>query len=269
MKEADLRAQPIGILDSGFGGLTVMRALRTQLPHENILYFGDTARLPYGGKSAETITRYATECTSFLIQQGVKALVVACHSACSAAFDTLHQHFSIPIIGIVDEGVEEVVRLGEPKQVAIIGTRATISSGVYQHALQMSLPHAQIYALACPLFVPLVEEGYIEHEITALTVREYLRPLRDKNLDAILLGCTHYPLLETLIQKELGTQVRVIDPAASCAQKTQRVLAEKAMLNPNTTPPNYNFFVSDDPEKFRLLGPNYLNHPIEEVKLKL
>ncbi len=258
----------IGIFDSGFGGLTVMRAIRSLLPQENIIYFGDTARLPYGNKSADTILRYSRENADFLQNQGIKVLVIACHTACSAALDHLRDSLDIPIIGIVEQGVEEISRVSKTGQIAILGTRATISSGVYQHQIQKKIPHANISPISCPLFVPLVEEGYIEHPLTNMAVQEYLRPLKMKAVDAVLLGCTHYPLLDALIQKELGPHVALVDPAATCAEKTKEILIEHHLLNSSAESPHYQFYVSDNPEQFRLHGKNFLNYPIEHVHQK-
>jgi len=258
----------IGIFDSGFGGLTVLHAMRQLLPHENIVYFGDTARLPYGSKSAETILRYSLEGASFLINQGIKLLVIACNTACcSSAIDELQKHFQIPIIGVIFPGVEEVVATSNSGKVAILGTRFTISSGVYQHLIKARIPHAEITAISCPLFVPLVEEGYIEHPLAEVIVQEYLRPLKRKEIDTILLGCTHYPLLQSIIQKEIGPEVQLVDPAKSCATKIKEILFANHLQNMQKEIPNYEFYVSDDPEKFRLLGKTFLNHPIEHVQV--
>jgi glutamate racemase len=262
------RSASIGIFDSGFGGLSVMRAIRAVLPYENIIYFGDTARLPYGGKSAETIVRYSVENASFLISQGIKILVNACHTSCSVAFEELQKSFSIPIIGVVQPAVEEVVKETKEGLIGILGTRATIASGVYQNLLQIRLPNAQLTAISCPLFVPLVEEGYIEHPLAEMVIQEYLRPLKRKEIDTLLLGCTHYPLLQSLIQKELGPNLKLVDPAIRCAETIEHLLEELQLKNLQRDLPHYQFFVSDDTEKFRLLGKTFLNYPIEHVLLK-
>ncbi len=255
----------IGIFDSGFGGLTVMRAIRQVLPHENIIYFGDTARVPYGSKSPETIFRYTLENSAFLVDQGIKVLVIACHTACSIAFNEIKKMSKVPIIGVLLPAVEEVVKQTKKGSVAILGTRATISSGVYQEEISKRLPQAEIMSISCPLLVPLVEEGYIEHPVSELIIQEYLRPLRHKPIDTLLLACTHYPLLFTTIQKILGEEVTLIDPAASCADYVKDLLTKKNLLNPQNDTPNYQFYVSDDPEKFRLLGKTFLNYPIEYI----
>ncbi len=266
MTQIDPRFGSIGIFDSGFGGLTVMRAIRELMPFENIVYFGDTARLPYGSKSSETILRYSLENASFLKTQGVKVLVIACNTSCSAALEQVRNSSDIPVIGITEQGVEEVARLFPTGKVAILGTRATITSGVYQHQILMRSSSVELYSISCPLFVPLVEEGYVEHPMSALVVQEYLRPLKNREINAVLLGCTHYPLLQSTIQNELGPEVLLIDPSIACAEKTRMVLAERNLLNPSTSIPHYQFFVSDDPEKFRLLGKTFINYPIEHVQ---
>ena len=268
MTQIDQRHQSIGIFDSGFGGLTVMRAIRELMPYENIIYYGDTARLPYGSKSAETILRYSLENASFLVTQGIKVLVIACNTACSAALDQVRKACEIPVIGITEQGVEEVVRRIPEGKVAILGTRATITSGIYQQQIATRSTTLELFAISCPLFVPLVEEGYVEHPMSATIVHEYLRPLKTREISGVLLGCTHYPLLQSSIQQELGNEVMLIDPAIACAEKTRSLLAEKNLLNPSTDIPHYQFFVSDDPEKFRLLGKTFLNYPIEHVSHK-
>lgn len=268
MTQVDPRSGSIGIFDSGFGGLTVMRAIRELMPHENIIYFGDTARLPYGSKSSETILRYSLENASFLEKQGIKLLVIACNTSCSAALEEVRKASNVPVIGITEQGVEEVNRLLPEGKIAILGTRATITSGIYQNQILSNTASLELFPISCPLFVPLVEEGYVEHPMSALVVQEYLRPLKNRGINGVLLGCTHYPLLQSTIQQELGPDVLLINPASACAEKTRSVLAEKDLLNPSSHLPHYQFFVSDDPEKFRLLGKTFLNYPIEHVSYK-
>lgn len=258
----------IGIFDSGFGGLTVMRAIRELMPHENILYFGDTARLPYGSKSQETILRYSMENATFLATQGIKILVIACNTACCAALNEIRNRLPIPVVGITEQGIEEVVRLFPQGKVALLGTRATIFSGIYQHQLHLRAPQIELFPLPCPLFVPLVEEGYVDHPMSHLIAHEYLAPIKTLKVQGALLGCTHYPLLTSAIQSVLGSEVQLIDPAIACAVQTQLVLRQHNLLNQNMQPPRYQFFASDDPEKFRLLGQTLLNHPIDHVLLK-
>lgn len=243
-----------------------MKAIRTLLPHENIIYFGDTARLPYGTKSGETILRYSDENAAFLIQQGIKVLVVACHTACSYALEKLQQKFDLPIIGVTTSTIEQIEKLSPKGKIAILGTRGTIKSGTYQTAIHKILPTAEIYPIACQMLVHLVEEGYIDHPITEMTIREYLQPLKNKDIDTLILGCTHFPLLLQQIQNVVEPQVKVIDPAWFCAESLQKLLQQLELLNLNKTDPQDQFFVSDDPEKFRLMGKNFLGQPLPEVK---
>jgi glutamate racemase len=256
----------IGIFDSGFGGLTVMKAIRTMLPHENIVYFGDTARLPYGTKSGETILRYSEESAAFLIQQGIKVLVVACHTACSFALEKLQQKFDLPIIGVTTPAIEQMKKLSPKGKIAILGTRGTIKSGAYQKAIQKVFPTAEVYPIACQMLVHLVEEGYIDHPITEMVIQEYLQHLKNKEIDTMILGCTHFPLLLPQIEKAVEQQVKVIDPAWFCAESLQKLLQQLGLLNLNKTDPQDQFFVSDDPEKFRLMGKNFLGQELPEVK---
>jgi glutamate racemase len=252
----------IGILDSGFGGLTVMRHIRALLPCEEIVYLGDTARLPYGEKSPKTIAQYCVENTTFLIDKGIRVLVIACHSACSAALDTLRTRFSIPIIGIIEHGLEMLSP--SMQSIAILGTRATIHAALYEKRIRARCQQADILPIACPLFVPLVEEGYCNHLIATLVVKEYLRPLKAKTLDAVVLGCTHYPLLGNVIAHELpGTLL--IDPALSCAEALRALLDENGLCAEKEGAAHCTFYVSDDPEKFRALGEIFLQTPIEKI----
>jgi glutamate racemase len=255
----------IGIFDSGFGGLTVMKAVRHLLPHENIIYFGDTARLPYGTKSRETILRYSMENASFLIQQGIKVLVVACHTACCFALEELQKKFELPIIGVATAAIEEAVQSSPSGKIAILGTRGTIASGNYQRLIHRLLPTAQLTPIACQLLVHLVEEGYIDHPITEMALREYLHSLQSKPIETIILGCTHFPLLQDALKKVLDPNIRVIDPALSCAAALKKLLEDRSLMNIDGKEGNCQFYVSDDPEKFRSLGQTFLGQPLDSV----
>lgn len=263
--QSHLALKSIGIFDSGLGGLTVLRAIREILPFENILYFGDTAHLPYGNKSKEAICRYSLESATFLVKQGIKALVIACNTSCSAALDPIREQFNIPVIGIVEQGADEIARRYTHGKIAILGTRATIASGIYEKLLKERGANLECFSIACPLFVPLVEEGYTTHSISAMAVHEYLKVLKQEPIQAALLGCTHYPMLSAFIQQEVGNHIPLIDPAEACAKTTYTCLKEHQLLNTQTLPGYTRFFVSNDPEKFRLLGRSFLNHPIEHV----
>jgi glutamate racemase len=260
-----MQTDPIGIFDSGLGGLTVLRVLRELLPHENCIYFGDTAHLPYGNKSPETILRYSLESAHFLIQQQIKLLVIACHSACSAALESIRKDLDIPVIGIVEQGIDEITRRYSDGTIALLATRATVHSGLYERLLEQRNPALKLFSLACPLFVPLVEEGYEAHPISTQIIREHLQLLKPKAPKAALLGCTHFPLLRPLIQQELGPDIPLIDPASACAAQTKTTLIAHDLLNPQTSPGTTQFFVSSDPEKFRLHSKTFLGHPIEHV----
>ena len=243
----------------------MQQAIR-RLPHEKIVYFADTARLPYGGKSRETILRYSIENTIFLMEKDIKLLVVSCNTASACALDKLRQIFNIPIIGVIEPGAERAVQVTSSGHIAVLGTQATIKSGVYQKEIEKRLPSAKVCSIACPLFVPLVEERFLSHEVTRLVVKEYLKPLQGKNIDTLLLGCTHYPLLKNLIQEEVGKQVTIVDSATTCAEKIAETLNAHGMRS--EAGPDYRFIVSDDPDKFRILGESILGSPIHNVSLK-
>ncbi len=257
---------PIGIFDSGFGGLSVMNAIKKALPFENIIYFGDTARIPYGTKSQETVLRYAIENTSFLISQNIKVLVVACHTASCLALDKLQELFSIPIIGVTHPAVEHITRLPAPKNIAVLGTRSTIASGIYQDLIHKRLPEAHVIGLACQLFVSLVEEGYIDHPLTTLAIEDYFKPLKNRPIDTLLLGCTHFPLLSSQICNYFTHPVTLIDPAISCSSALQELLKKLDLLRTSSKAPTSQFYVSDAPEKFQSLGQRFFSFPITDVQ---
>lgn len=257
----------IGMFDSGLGGLTVMQQILHALPQEKIIYFGDTARVPYGGKSGETIIRYSIENTIFLMEQNIKMLVIPCNTATAYALEKLRQVFNIPVIGVIEPGAEKAVQVTRNGRIAVLGTKATISSGIYEKEIHKRLPRAYVESIACPLFVPLVEEMYVSHPAAKLIVKEYLAPLRNKDVDTILLGCTHYPLLRQLIEEELGEQVTIVDSAVTCAETVSAYLGTHQMqAQRSETQPQHQYFVSDDPEKFRSLGSAFLGMPLHNVK---
>ena len=259
---------PIGMFDSGLGGLTVMQQIVNKLPNEDIIYFGDTARVPYGGKSRETIIRYSIENAIFLIERNIKVLVVACNTATSHGLEKLQHIFNIPIIGVIDPGAERAVKASSNKRIAVLGTKGTIQSQAYQNAILQRAPDAVIFPIACPLFVPLVEEGCLDHPAAHLIVREYLKTLKEENIDTILLGCTHYPLMTKLIRAEVGDDIVIVDSAISCAEKIASLLNELDLTNENDNIPSYRYFVSDDAHKFQTLGSSFLGLPIKHVELR-
>lgn len=258
---------PIGMFDSGVGGLTVMRQIQRVLPNESIIYLGDTARLPYGNKSPEAIIRYSLENATFLMDQNIKLLVVACNTATAYALNQLKQICPIPVIGVIEPGAEKAVKSTRNGHIAVLGTKGTIQSGVYQKEIEERLPDAVITAIACPLFVPLAEELFLKHEATRLIIREYLKPLRHLQIDTLLLGCTHYPLLRELIAEELGSSITIVDSAATCAEKVHNCLQTLSLETiDDISSIKYHYFVSDDPLKFQTLGKNFLGMPMDNVE---
>ena len=257
---------PIGVFDSGIGGLTVARELMRQLPNESIIYFGDTARVPYGPKSPDTVLRYSREITSYLRSRGVKAVVVACNTATAHALPALQAEQPIPVIGVVEPGARAAVGASSHGNIGVIGTVGTIQSGAYERAIRSLSPNAHISALACPLFVPLVEEGWLEHDATRLIAREYLEPLAGDHIDTLVLGCTHYPLLKPLIGEVLGPGVSLIDSAEQTAAETRRVLGERGLLAPNGAEVVRHYVASDAPKQFLRMAERFLGAPIEGVE---
>ncbi len=258
--------KPIGVFDSGIGGLTVVRELMRQLPNESIIYFGDTARVPYGPKSPETVIRYSREITTFLKNQGVKAVVVACNTATAHALPTLRKEFDVPIIGVIGPGSRAAARATKTGNVGVIGTQGTINSHAYERAIAHELPTANIIVRACPLFVPLVEEGWLESDATSLIASEYLDGFVEAKIDTLVLGCTHYPLLKRTIGEVVGRQVRLIDSAEETATETGTTLRAKGLANDNSGEPEYRFIASDMPDQFLRVGQRFLGKAIDEVE---
>ncbi len=237
-----------------------------QLPNESLIYFGDTARVPYGPKSPDTVRRYASQIADWLVQQGVKAIVVACNTATAHALELLQQTQPVPVIGVIEPGARAAVRATRGGPVGVIGTAGTIASGAYERAIHTIAPTVDVRAVACPLFVPLVEEGWTEHDATRLIVHEYLSPLRAGRIDTLVLGCTHYPLLASVLRDEIGTDVVLIDSAAETATETVRILQQRDLCNAATESPRYRIAVSDAPERFLQLGRQFLDTPIAHVE---
>jgi glutamate racemase len=257
----------IGIFDSGIGGLTVMRQIIQDMPNENTIYFGDTARLPYGGKSQETILRYSIENAIFLMEKKIKLLIIACNTADAMALARLRQIFNVPIIGVIEPGVEEACRATKNQVIAVLGTKGTIQSTAYQKSLLTHMPEAKILAIPCPLLVHLVEEKYFDHPASKIIVEDYLSPIKDQCVDTIILGCTHYPLLSHLFRQTMGSQVALIDSGVACALKIKQLLYKMQLNAPIKQLGTHQFYVSDDPEKFRSLGQTFLGRPIASVTL--
>jgi glutamate racemase len=249
-----LDERPIGIFDSGLGGLTVMREMMARLPFENMVYFGDTARIPYGTRSPEIVTKYSMQCVRFLITQNVKMVVIACNTASSASLETLRKSFDIPVMGVVEPGAAMAVSTTVNKRVGIIGTEATIRSKAYNNAIAALDKDIKVFEAPCPLFVPLAEQGWCDNEIAYLTAVEYLYKLRDEFVDTLVLGCTHYPLLTNVIGKVMGKEVTLVNPAVGAALRVEHMLNEKGMNNNGVKEPSYRFFVSDFGQRFRQIG---------------
>ena len=258
---------PIGVFDSGVGGLTVVRALMERLPFENIIYFGDTARVPYGIKSVETITRYVTQITEFLLKQKVKLLIIACNTIASVAYESVQEISPVPVLDVIDAGARIAAAETHSKNVGVIGTPATINSNAYARAIHRYDPDVRIYSQACPLFVPLVEEGWLDHPVTRLTAQEYLKPVVAEHIDTLVLGCTHYPLLKALFEDILGPGIHLVDSAEAMAVIAAQLLTEKKLANPLRIPPQYHFFVTDVPYRFQTIGERFLGRTLSHVDL--
>lgn len=256
---------PIGIFDSGLGGLTVVREIVKQLPQENIIYFGDTARVPYGTKSAETVTRFALQNARFLGHFNIKVLVVACHTASALSLTALRANFAFPVVGVIRPGCSSALKQSV-NRIGVIGTEATISSRAYQKMLIEMNGNVEVIGQSCPLLVPLVEEGWLTNEITRLIILEYLNVFRKKTIDTLILGCTHYPLLKPILQKELGSKVSLIDTAEATTVEVKTVLEQKELISLQKTNGKQRFFVSDMPQKFSKVASMFFGKKIGEVK---
>lgn len=261
MRDSD----PIGVFDSGVGGLTVVRELVRQLPYESVVYFGDTARLPYGIKSKETIVRFSIENVLFLLNQSVKFIVIACNTASSIALATLKRHFKVPIIGVIQPGIKQALTKTKKGSIGIIGTRATIRSGAYEQGIKNFDSTIKVFTKECPLFVPLVEEGWAHEEVTQEIARNYLSAFDGKDIDTLILGCTHYPLLKSVIQKVVGRHVSLIDSSQAVAIETKEALANEGLLNTRKKTPKYSFYVSDELTNFSIMGRRFLGRDLKNV----
>jgi glutamate racemase len=256
-----VNSAPIGIFDSGLGGLTVAHAIFERLPADSTIYFGDTARVPYGPKSADTVRRYSREIMAWLLGEGVKAIVIACNTSTAHALETLQELSPVPVIGVIEPGARAAVEAAGDRPIGVIGTAGTIASGAYERAIHRIAPGSPVLAAACPLFVPLVEEGWFDHPATRLAAEEYLAPLRAGAIGALVLGCTHYPLLAPLIQDIMGPSVTLVDGGAETARRLAEVLAERNLEAPVVKAAGgvaHRFAVSDDPGRFAAVGARFL-----------
>lgn len=266
---SDIREAPIGVFDSGIGGLTVAREIMRQIPKERIIYFGDTARVPYGNKSGNTIIRYSCQIVRFLQTRQVKAIVVACNTASAYALEALKQQVDIPVIGVVKPGARVAVRESSGGNIGLIGTAATVGSHIYRDYIQSLRPDASVFEKACPLFVPLVEEGWRKDPVTEIVARRYLEEMKERKVDTLILGCTHYPLLRSTVRKVMGDEVVLVNPAYETAIELRELLKREQIDNQGHSKVDenpYEFFVSDEAERFRAFADSILPVDITSAK---
>lgn len=257
--------QAIGIFDSGVGGLTVLRELTKTLPQEDTIYFGDTARVPYGTKSPDTVIRYSQEIAAFLTKQDIKLLVVACNTASAVALPTLRRSLSIPVVGVIEPGAKRAVEVTRSGVIGVIGTSGTIRSSAYSRAIKRLNPNISVLARPCPLFVPLAEEGWTDNEIARMTAHLYLDELRQADVDTLVLGCTHYPLLKKTIADVIGPNVTLVDSAEETARTVATILQEKKLLRPHAEQGNHHYYVTDVPAGFIRVGNRFLGGKLGDV----
>ena len=262
------RDAPVGVFDSGVGGLTVAREIMRNLPSEKIVYFGDTARVPYGSKSKETVIRYSRQIIRFLQEQQVKAIVVACNTASAFALDTVRDEFDIPIIGVIESGAKVAAARTRNKRVGIIGTVGTVGSGIHAQYLKKLDPGITVFGKACPLFVPLVEEGWLHDPVTVEVASRYLKELQDKDVDTLILGCTHYPLIRSTIRQVMGEEVCLVNPAYETALELGKLLEEQGLSSTGTEQKEfpYRFYVSDLADEFKEFANSILPYDVEMTK---
>jgi glutamate racemase len=256
----------IGVFDSGLGGLTVVREIIKQLPGETIYYLGDTAHLPYGSKSPQTLFKLTSANLKFLLTHPLKIVIIACNTASALVLPKMEKHFSIPLLGVIKPAVEKALFTTRNKKIGVIGTEQTIKSHLYRQEIHSFNPQIEVFEKACPLFVPLVEEGWIKEKITFEIAKKYLTPLKKKKIDTLILGCTHYPLLKGVIQAIMGEEVKLIDSAISIAQKVKKFLRGEKFGAFSGKVPQYFFFVTDRPKKFKKEGELFLGQPIKSIK---
>ena len=261
-------AAPVGVFDSGVGGLTVAREIMRQLPNENLLYVGDTARVPYGSKSRDNIIRYSRQIIHFLKTKGVKAIVIACNTASALALDVVREESDIPIIGVVEPGARAALQITQTKKIGVIGTEATVQSAMYGKIIKGLDPTVSVIGKACPLFVPLVEEGFAKHKVTEEIIDYYLASMKESDIDSLILGCTHYPLLRSRIRAYLGDKIQLVNPAYETAMDLKYILKESGMENAGKEGEHatYSFYVSDAADKFKQFANSILPYDIETTQ---
>jgi len=259
--------KPIGVFDSGVGGLTVVKELLKQLPGEDIVYFGDTSRVPYGTKSKPTIIKFSVENANFLATFDIKLLVVACNTSSSLSLDVLKERFKLPIVDVIEPSCREAVKLTQNKKIGVIGTQATVKSNSYQNVIKAINPDVEVFTASCPLFVPLAEEGWVTGEVTEKVAETYLAAIRAKEVDTLILGCTHYPLLADVISKVMGKKVKLVNSARHTAMKVKSTLNENNLLTESPGNGNLKFFVSDEVDNFKRVGKSFLGSELTEVDI--
>lgn len=262
-----LSKSPIGVFDSGIGGLTVLKEIMNVLPYEDVVYFGDTARVPYGSRSKETVIKYTKQSINFLKSKGVKAVVIACNTATARSLEVVENLYDIPVIGVINAGVRTAIENTLNQKIGVIGTEGTISSNEYEFQIKKLRPKAHIISKACPLFVPIVEEGWTETQVAFLTAQKYLQEVKDNSVDSLVLGCTHYPLLKNTIQKVMGSKVFLVNPARETAKELKETLRNLDLDNKIHRKGCYSYFVSDDPQKFKKVGERFMETEIEDIEL--
>ncbi|QIB27726.1 glutamate racemase [Caloranaerobacter azorensis] len=258
--------RPIGVFDSGIGGLTVLKEIMEQLPNEDIIYFGDTARIPYGTRSKETVIKYSFQCINFLLSKNIKAIVIACNTASSIALEPAREKFDVPIIGVIEPGAKAAISATKNNKIGVIGTSGTINSEAYQTLIRSMDKSAEVIGVACPLFVQIVEEGWEDTDVAMLAAEKYLMELKEHNIDTLVLGCTHYPILRYTLSKVMGKEVSLVNPAFETAKAVKEMIISNDMLKDSLDKPEYKFYVSDDPEKFRRIGGNFLRREIRSIE---
>ncbi len=254
---------PIGIFDSGVGGLTVMKEIIRLLPDENIIYLGDTARVPYGTRSSETVIKYSLENARFLISKGIKILVVACNTSSSVSLSFLREEVPVSVVGVVEPGAKAAVAAAENRKIAVIGTETTINTGAYEQAIKALDDSIEVTGIACPLFVPLIEEGWLEGAVVRLTTEAYLSSLKNNGAGSLVLGCTHYPMIKNIIS--ITVNIPLIDSAVETAKEVKHLLAQKDLLRESEGGGSKDFYVTDSPDKFTLVGERFLGQDITNI----
>lgn len=266
--ESGVDPRPIGVFDSGIGGLTVVSALRALLPNESIFYLGDTARIPYGSRSAATVERYSLEIAGMLLEEDAKTIVVACNTASAVALSKLEHALPVPVTGVIAPGAAAAIAATRNGHIGVIGTRATIKSGAYERALRGLDPKVRVSARACPLLVPLIEEGWLANEITDEVIARYLDPIVREDVDTLVLGCTHYPLLRDAIGRILGDKITLVDSAQNCAVVVQQLLQREKLSAPSNQTGRLQVALTDPPDNFLTVARDALHLDVGEVELR-